>query len=58
MSGNIDPISQEQPYRVLRTAFSVLTDQEIENFRHHLKAETPVLCGVDFGLWTDGAGAG
>ena len=51
-------MSQKESYRVLRRAFSALDDQEIENFRHHLKRETPVLCGTEAAAWSDPRGSG
>ena len=35
----------EKAKAILKRAFSVLNREQIENFRYHLRNETPVLCG-------------
>jgi hypothetical protein len=39
-------MNQEEAKTILKQAFSALNDEELENFRHHLKRETPVWAGV------------
>lgn len=36
----------EKRKEVLKKAFSILTPAHLENFRWHLRNETPVLCGA------------
>lgn len=38
----------EKAKAILLKAFSCLNAEEIENFRFHLRNETPVLCGLRF----------
>jgi hypothetical protein len=50
---------QEKCYAVLRESFRALTPEQLENFRHHLRNETPVLCGAASRRWYDpDSGAG
>lgn len=51
-------MDQEQAKAILKKAFSVLNDEQIENFRWHLANETPVLCLERWRLYTDGMGGG
>ena len=46
-----------KPFDVLVAAFSALDSTELDNFKIHLRKETPVLCGVNAYEWArDGAG--
>ena len=49
----------EHAKTILKQAFSVLGAEGIENFRWHLRNETPVLCGRPFWQipYADGRGA-
>lgn len=38
-------MNQEDAKAVLKRAFSSLSDEELQNLRHHLKRETPVWSG-------------
>ena len=35
----------EEAKAILKKTFAILTPEQIENFRWHLRNETPVLCG-------------
>lgn len=39
-------MTQEEAKAILKQAFSALSDEELENFQHHLRRETPVWAGV------------
>lgn len=38
-------MTQSEAYDILVRAFTVLKPEEVENFRWHLRNETPVFCG-------------
>jgi len=40
-------MNQEQARAILKKAFKALAPEHIENFRYHLRNETPVFCGVE-----------
>lgn len=42
-------MTQQEAKTVLLKAFSVLTEEQRENSRWHLRNETPVLCGPKSG---------
>jgi len=42
----------------LEYCFSCLSDQKSENLLWHVEAGTPICCGDDSYLYTDGAGGG
>ena len=39
-------MNQEEAKTILKQAFSALNTEELENFRYHLKRETPVWAGT------------
>ena len=43
---------------ILKRAFSVLDAEQIDNFRHHLRMETPVCCQEKYLYYLDGKGGG
>ena len=47
-----------QPNPVLVAAFKALTDEHKDNLRWHMEKGTPVVCGADAELYTDGRGGG
>lgn len=38
-------MNKDEAYETLLKSFAVLDEKEVENFRFHLKNETPVFCG-------------
>jgi len=40
----------------LRRAFSLMTDGERANVRHHLEIGTSIVCGKDASIYADGKG--
>jgi hypothetical protein len=51
-------MTQEESYSVLVRAFSILDQQQVENFAWHLRRETPILCAARAENYIDGAGGG
>lgn len=46
------------PKTILTKAFLSLTDQQLKNLLWHAEHKTPVCCGNNYWLFTDGKGGG